>query len=101
MKLSGVPASAAALGALEDRAIREAPAPLDSAPLAGRLSGPGRLERALQRVLRARRLCEWAAARGQGASVSDVELATAGYLAGADVVALGEEDLGCFGRMRA
>ena len=78
---------------LEGRAIREAPAALDAAALAERLSGPDGLTCHRNAFAQRDALCEWAAAHGQGASVQDVELATAGYLAGPDVVALGEEDL--------
>jgi conjugative relaxase-like TrwC/TraI family protein len=66
---------------------------VDSAALTERLSGPEGLTERHNAFSEREALCEWAAAHGQGAAVTDVEAATADYLANGDVRALAAGDL--------
>ena len=75
------------------QAIPEPPTEADAPALSARLSGPQGLTERRNAFSERDALCEWAAAHAQGASVVDVERATARYLAGGEVHRLEDGDL--------
>ena len=75
------------------QAVPEAPTGPHAPALSARLSGPEGLTERRNAFSERDALCEWAAAHGQGASVTEVERATANYLAGGEVHRLADGDL--------
>ena len=75
------------------RALPAPPTGPDAPTLSARLSGPEGLTERRNAFSERDALCEWAAAHSQGASVSEVERATARYLAGGEVHRLADGDL--------